>query len=107
MSAQLLSTEFLYGQNSGFIEEIYGRYLSNPNSVDASWAEFFNALGDDLQTLDQEKRGPSWKPKNGLGILEEEGLLGAEGTASRAAQRAEAAGTVDVRGAVLDRSGAS
>ena len=102
MSAQLLSTEFLYGQNSGFIEEIYGRYLSNPNSVDASWAEFFNALGDDLQTLDQEKRGPSWKPKNGLGILEEEGLLGAEGTASRAAQRAEAAGTVDVRGAVLD-----
>ncbi|MFC3228278.1 2-oxoglutarate dehydrogenase E1 component [Marinibaculum pumilum] len=102
MSAQLLSTEFLYGQNSGFIEEIYGRYLSNPNSVDASWAEFFNALGDDLQTLDQEKRGPSWKPKNGLGILEEEGLLGAEGSASRSAQRAEAAGTADVRGAVLD-----
>jgi len=102
MTAQLTSTGFLYGQNSGFIEELYGRYLSNPASVDPSWAEFFNALGDDIRTLEQDQRGPSWRPDHGLALLEEEGLLGTDGSAMRSAERARSGGHPDVRGAVLD-----
>ena len=37
MGHRLEETSFLYGTNSDFIEELYGRYLRDPNSVDASW----------------------------------------------------------------------
>ena len=38
------STPF-FGGNSVFIEELYERYLSNPQSVDASWQEYFRSMG--------------------------------------------------------------
>jgi 2-oxoglutarate dehydrogenase E1 component len=31
-----------YGANTAFIEELYDRYRANPDSVSASWREFFN-----------------------------------------------------------------
>ena len=45
---------FLYGANSVFIEELYQRYLVNPANVDASWRDYFNALGDTAP------KKPSW-----------------------------------------------
>ena len=30
-----------YGTNVGYIDELYGRYVSNPNSVSEAWREFF------------------------------------------------------------------
>ncbi|PJI42045.1 hypothetical protein, partial [Ferrovibrio sp.] len=48
MTAQLERTQFLYGGNSTFVEELYAKYVANPDSVDASWKQFFEALGDDF-----------------------------------------------------------
>src|SRR5262245_26852469 len=38
-----------YGANIAFIEELYERYRANPDSVSASWREFFkgNEIPDD------------------------------------------------------------
>ncbi|MGO8968516.1 MAG: 2-oxoglutarate dehydrogenase E1 component [Myxococcaceae bacterium] len=36
---------FLTGANIGFIEGLYGRWLEDPDSVDASWREFFQRSG--------------------------------------------------------------
>ena len=102
MTMQHDTTSFLYGANSGFIEDLYARYLNNPNSVDASWRQFFATLGDDLTAVSAEARGPSWQPKKGLALLAEEGVLGPQGAAARAADYAKAAGAADVRAATLD-----
>jgi len=37
---------FLFGGNSVFIEELYQKYLENPNSVDPSWVQFFTGQTD-------------------------------------------------------------
>ena len=33
-------TSFLFGANAPFIEELYERYLADPNAVDAEWRTF-------------------------------------------------------------------
>jgi 2-oxoglutarate dehydrogenase E1 component len=63
----LEGTAFLYGANSAFIEELYQRYLKDPNAVEPSWRHFFAGLGDDLGTLEAERRGASWSPRGGHG----------------------------------------
>ncbi len=45
-NAVLESTSFLYGANAAFIEDLYARYLENPDSVDPSWRGFFAELGE-------------------------------------------------------------
>ena len=46
--------------NAQFISELYDLYLSNPDSVEESWQEFFNDIRssqeDDLKTL----QTPNW-----------------------------------------------
>ena len=49
-NAILESTSFLYGANAAFIEDLYARYLENPESVDASWRSFFATLGEQSPT---------------------------------------------------------
>jgi 2-oxoglutarate dehydrogenase E1 component len=102
MTAQLDRTSFLYGTNSAFIEELYARYLADPQSVDESWRQFFAALGDEFAVVEAEKRGPSWQKRNGLPLLDEAGILGAEGLAAKAAARAAGEGAADARAAALD-----
>ena len=63
MAQRLEQTSFLYGANSGFIEELYTRYLRDPNSVDASWQGFFAQLGDDIREVLEEVRGATWTPR--------------------------------------------
>ena len=43
-------TSFLFGANAPFIEELYARYLGDPNAVDAEWRTFFEALAEDKAT---------------------------------------------------------
>ena len=43
-------TSFLYGGNAGFIEQLYARYETDPNSVDPEWQAFFAELGDEAPT---------------------------------------------------------
>ena len=57
-------TSFLYGGNARFIEELYGRYLDNPGSVDAHWRAFFASLGDEADAARREVQGPSWQRKD-------------------------------------------
>ncbi len=60
MAQRLDDSSFLYGANSGFIGELYARYLRDPGSVDASWQGFFAQLGDDLRAVLDESRGATW-----------------------------------------------
>ncbi|MBL8908288.1 MAG: 2-oxoglutarate dehydrogenase E1 component [Rhizobiales bacterium] len=57
-------TSFLYGGNARFIEELYGRYLDNPGSVDAHWRAFFASLGDEAEAARREVQGPSWQRRD-------------------------------------------
>ena len=55
-------TSFLFGANAPFIEELYARYQSDPNSVDGDWRTFFAALAEDKADVLAETRGASWAP---------------------------------------------
>jgi 2-oxoglutarate dehydrogenase E1 component len=53
-------TTFLTAGNAGFIAELYGRFVENPNTVDESWRRFFAEIADDPAAMLAEQRGPSW-----------------------------------------------
>ncbi len=72
----LEQTSFLYGANAPFIEELYAKYLANPNSVDASWQSFFAELKDKRESIEKDVNGPSWAPV-GLPVQPNGGDLGA------------------------------
>ena len=72
MATQLESTSFLYGANGAFIEQLYERYLNNPNSVDPSWQQFFAGLGDEVDTVLTEMHGASWAPRGAFDMPAEE-----------------------------------
>ena len=40
-------TSFLEGSNSSFIEELYLKYINDPEDVPQSWREFFDGLDED------------------------------------------------------------
>jgi 2-oxoglutarate dehydrogenase E1 component len=61
-------TSFLFGANAPFIEELYERYLGDPNAVDAEWRTFFEALGEQKGDVLAEVRGASWAP-NGAHVI--------------------------------------
>ena len=48
--------------SSAYLTDLYAQYRNNRNAVDASWAQFFDALGDDAATLTAELQGASWAP---------------------------------------------
>ncbi len=52
-NAAFALTSFLYGGNAAYIEDLYGRYQHDPNSVDAEWQTFFQSLKDDEQAVAQ------------------------------------------------------
>ncbi|MGQ0665286.1 MAG: 2-oxoglutarate dehydrogenase E1 component [Pseudomonadota bacterium] len=56
-------TSFLSGANAPFIAELYARFLADPSSVEASWAQFFAGLGDDISAASADIRGASWAPR--------------------------------------------
>jgi len=56
-------TSFLQGGNSPFIEDLYLKYLNNPDSIPRSWVEFFDGLGEDQKIIEKEILGPSWAPR--------------------------------------------
>lgn len=46
MSNNLANTSYLFGNNAAFIEELYLKYLNNPDSVDQEWCDYFSAMGE-------------------------------------------------------------
>ncbi|MFB3149817.1 MAG: hypothetical protein ACE10M_04525, partial [Alphaproteobacteria bacterium] len=57
MAIEIKQNSFLFGANSAFIEELYQRYLADPNSVDPDWARFFAGLNEDAGEVLKELRG--------------------------------------------------
>jgi len=65
MKSQREST-ILGGANSPYLEVLYEQYLSDPNSVDETWREYFQKLpmvGDHGQDVPHsEVRAHAWSP---------------------------------------------
>jgi len=63
-NAAFAQTSFLYGGNAAYVEDLYARYESDPNAVDAEWRTFFQSLKDDAADVRKVAHGPSWKQPN-------------------------------------------
>ncbi|MBE0578663.1 2-oxoglutarate dehydrogenase E1 component [Devosia sp.] len=59
-----LLTSFLYGGNADYIEQLYSRYKTDPQSVDDTWKSFFSKLDDAEGVAQQNAEGPSWGRKD-------------------------------------------
>ena len=55
---QFHASSFMQGANAEYLEQMYARYANDPNAVDAAWAEFFSALGDDETSVKAEATHP-------------------------------------------------
>ncbi len=102
MAQQVDNSSFLSGSNAGFIEDLYLRYQNDPSSVDVSWQQYFQTLGDDADTIVNESKGAPWTPANGTAPDDEYGILG--DAAYRAIEKAETKGLPqqDIREAAVD-----
>ena len=74
----------LSGANAPFLAELYARYMENPASVDQSWREIFDQVGDENGAIFDEVKGPSWAPR---GVQ----IIGAVDPEEEAAKKAAAA----------------
>ncbi|MBM3590632.1 MAG: 2-oxoglutarate dehydrogenase E1 component [Alphaproteobacteria bacterium] len=54
----------LFSANIVFINELYQKYLQNPQAVDSSWAEFFAQNHDEIKSILADYNGPSWGKRN-------------------------------------------
>jgi len=57
---QFLLSSFLYGGNASYIEDLYARYKTDPNSIDPTWASYFGRLEDSAADVEKSADGPSW-----------------------------------------------
>ncbi len=109
-NAALEATSFLYGANAPFIEELYEKYLANPDSVDADWQEFFESLADSPQVVRGEVAGPSWARKdwppaqNGelTAAFDTNWAPEEKAVAKKVAERSQGATSDEIRAATLD-----
>lgn len=60
----LTETSFLYGGNGAFVEELYGKWAQDPNSVEASWAAFFASLREPVAEVKKASEPPPWTGKS-------------------------------------------
>jgi 2-oxoglutarate dehydrogenase E1 component len=51
------------GANAAFLADLYARWVENPNSVDASFADLFEALNDEARAVLTDASGASWAPR--------------------------------------------
>ncbi len=64
MSKDLAQTSPFFSANVVFISELYQKFLQNPASVDASWAEFFKQNADEVKSILADYNGPAWAKRN-------------------------------------------
>ena len=58
----VLATAFS-GANAAFIAEMYAKWVESPRSVDPSFTELFEALGDEQRSVLTDASGASWAPR--------------------------------------------
>jgi 2-oxoglutarate dehydrogenase E1 component len=56
----LAETSFLYGGNAAFVEDLYARWATDPNSVEPSWQAFFASLHDRADEVKRASQKPAW-----------------------------------------------
>jgi 2-oxoglutarate dehydrogenase E1 component len=83
-------SSFLAGANAAFVEELYARYLNDPNAVDPTWRDFFASLQDEAPAVARELAGASWAPRETRIIGAANGVKGANGHAKGNGAVAEA-----------------
>ncbi len=64
MTKELDQTSPLFSANVIFINEIYQKFLQNPNEIDQSWVEFFKHNNDEIKNILADYNGPSWSKRN-------------------------------------------
>ena len=60
--AQSKNQSFLTGVNAEYIAHLYAKFQQSPQTIDASWREFFESLTDSELDILQEMHGASWTP---------------------------------------------
>ena len=64
-------TSFLTKTNSAFLEQMYLKYINQDPDLPSSWKIYFDELGDELDLVANEIKGPSWAPiKKNINIIE-------------------------------------
>jgi len=64
-------TSFLNKSNSAFIEQMYLKFINNDNDLPESWKNYFLDLGEEIDLVAKEIKGPSWNPvKKKIEIVE-------------------------------------
>ena len=56
-------TSFLNKSNNAFIEQMYVKFINEDPSLPNAWKEYFLDIGEDLDSVIKEIKGPSWSPK--------------------------------------------
>ncbi len=56
-------TGFLNKSNSAFIEQMYLQYINQDPNLPSSWKNYFEEIGEEIDTIVNEINGPSWSPK--------------------------------------------
>ena len=51
------------GANAAFLADLYARWAEKPDSVDPSFADLFEALGDEARAVLTDATGASWAPR--------------------------------------------
>jgi 2-oxoglutarate dehydrogenase E1 component len=81
------------GANAAFLADLYARWAEKPDSVDPSFADLFEALGDEARAVLTDATGASWAPRQRGGFAPEpeslppaKGGKPADGEAIRRAQ---------------------
>jgi 2-oxoglutarate dehydrogenase E1 component len=64
MTKDFAQTAPLFSANVIFINEIYQKFLENPQAIDQSWVNFFNENNDELKAILADYNGPSWSKRN-------------------------------------------
>ncbi len=59
----MAETSFLYGGNATFVEDLYAKWASDPDSVEPSWRTFFATLMDRAEDAKAAAARPSWTQK--------------------------------------------
>ena len=55
-------TGFLNKSNSAFIEQMYLQYINQDPNLPSSWKNYFEEIGEEIDTIVNEINGPSWNP---------------------------------------------
>ena len=64
-------TSFLTKSNSAFLEQMYLKYINKDLDLPSDWKNYFDDLGDELDLVVNEIKGPSWSPiKKQINIVE-------------------------------------